>query len=149
MKVITNDLLYVKSANFSFCKVVVIFGLAGGGCRILDLSKLAIQDVEDFGEVINVNVFNTETNVLRQLTINDDFFPISPLMIIRKYKALRPGCSHTRFFVSYKSGKCMKGAVSINTFNGIPEKIASFLGLPNCKQYTWQSVRHSATVCLP
>ncbi len=59
-----------------------------------------------------------------------------------------PGTSHNRFFIYYRSGKCTKQPIGINTFASMPKRIATFLGLENAARYTGHCFRRSSATIL-
>lgn len=101
------------------------------------------------GHCMVVDILNTKTYVPRQFVITDGSENVSLLGIIRKYIGLRrEHTSHQRFFVGYRSGKCIVQPVGINTFGQMPKKIATFLGLENCELYTGHCFRRSSATLL-
>ena len=52
------------------------------------------------------------------------------------------------FFVYYNNGKCSSQVVGKNTFGNIPFKIATYLKLPNPKDYTGHCFRRSSATLL-
>jgi hypothetical protein len=69
--------------------------------------------------------------------------------MVRKYATLRPSHTpHARFFISYKKGRCTVQPVGINTFGGLPSKIAIFLEHPSAKEYTRHCFRRTSASLL-
>ena len=56
--------------KYLMMKVLMIIGIAGA-CRRDELTNLCINDIEDTGSVIVINMPNTKTNVYRSFKIVD------------------------------------------------------------------------------
>ncbi|XP_074027263.1 uncharacterized protein [Leptinotarsa decemlineata] len=69
--------------KFLLTKVILIFELAGA-LRRDELYKLKLDDIEDLGTILIVNVHDTKTKISRKFTITEH------LELYRKYTALRP-----------------------------------------------------------
>lgn len=128
---------------------MLIIGI-GGACRGDELVNLQIENVKKQGEVLHIFIPNTKTKISREFFITSGGIEgVNMVDIIEKYRALRPAhADHGRFFVGYRHGKCIKLPVGINTFSVIPKKIASFLNLPQVKEYTGHCLRRSSTSIL-
>jgi integrase len=87
----------------------------------------------------------TKTKVPREFTVTKGHFKDLNLVdMVRKYATLRPSHTpHARFFINYKKRRCTVQPVGINTFGGIPSKIANFLELPSAKEYTGHCFRRT------
>lgn len=132
-----NIITFLKEApndnNYLLHKVVLIMGYFGR-CRSQELLNMTINDIEDRGSVMVVNIPESKTGIRRQFTIVEETaFPT--LSLIRSYVSLRPS-GIARFFLTYREKRCTVQPVGKNTFNKIPNKIASFLGLLNPNAYT-------------
>ena len=97
---INKFMVEAPNDKYLMLKVVMIMGVAGA-CRREELVKMTINDIEDKGAVVIVNLPNTKTNITRSFTItknkqdNVDF-----VEIFRKYVEVRPkGSQYIRFFM--------------------------------------------------
>lgn len=98
--------------------------------------------------MLNVIIPDSKTHKERRFSIINEGFGVNPIDLYRRYIALRPKNSCLRFFLRYDKGKCSRQNVGINTFGGIPKKIASFLKLENPTSYTGHSFRRSSATLL-
>lgn len=146
---ITRFLLEADDRTYFMTKVALIVGLAGA-CRRTELTNLHLQNVKDEGQCIHITIPVTKTKIPRDFFITSgNVEGINMVEMVRRYKAMRPSnADHTRFFVGYRNGKCIKQPVGINTFGKMPYNIASFLGLPNPKLYTGHCFRRSSASLL-
>lgn len=121
-----------------------------GGCRKEELTYMEMENVKDQGEIFFVKIPMTKTKISREFVVTSgDIVGINLVEIVRKYIALRPNnTDHRRFFLGYRSGKCIKLPVGINTIGSMPKNIATFLKLPNAKDYTGHCFRRSSTSLL-
>lgn len=105
---------------------------------------------KDNGTFILIVIPNTKTNIRREFTISSgNFEGVNLLQIFRKYSALRPSdFESTKFFCSYRNGRCMKQHVGINTIGSVPTKIAQFLNLQNPASYTGHCFRRTSATLL-
>jgi integrase len=129
--------------------VVLIIGITGA-CRKQELLNLKVNDVEDLGEFMKIMLPITKTKVPREFTVTKGHFKDLNLVdMVRKYATLRPSHTpHARFFINYKKGRCTVQPVGINTFGGLPSKIANFLELPSAKEYTGHCFRRTSASLL-
>jgi integrase len=128
----------------------MIFGIAGA-CRREELSNLRVQNIEDKGDVMIINIPNTKTNIPRTFTVMNepDEEEIHFLEIIRKYIQLRPSNSSSeRFFHAFRNGKCVNQLVGINTMGKITSKIAQFLKIQDPQCYTGHAFRRTSATFL-
>jgi integrase len=109
---------------------------------------LKFDDIQDCGDVLNVIIPDSKTHKERRFSIINEGFGVNPIDLYRRYVALRPKNSPSRFFLQYHKGKCSRQNVGINTFGAIPKKIATFLELENPKSYTGHSFRRSSATLL-
>lgn len=128
---------------------MLIVGISGA-CRREELTFLRLQDINDMGSFIKIEIPNTKTNVRREFTISGgNFEGVNLVEIFRKYYCLRPSpIENPRFFLGYRSGKCTKQSTGINTIGGIPRKIAEFLKLQNPSSYTGHCFRRTSATLL-
>lgn len=134
--------------EYLLLKVIFIVGIFGG-CRIGELVAMSVDDVEDRGTVLVVQIPDTKTHKPRTFTIINGSNSVSAIDVFRKYRKLRPEkISHKRLFINYKNKKCTVQPVGVNTFSTIPRKIAQFLGLSNPLEYTGHSFRRSSATLL-
>ncbi|EEZ99909.1 hypothetical protein TcasGA2_TC002700 [Tribolium castaneum] len=110
---------------------------------------MSVDDVDDRGNVIVVNITDTKTYKPKTFTIINGSNSIPAIDVFRKYRKLRPeSILHKRLFINYPKQKCTVQAVGINTISKFPEKIARFLCLPNPEEYTGHSFRRSSATLL-
>jgi integrase len=129
--------------------VVLIIGITGA-CQRQELLNLKANDVEDLGEFMKIMLPITKTKVPREFTVTKgNFKDLNLVDMVRKYATLRPSHTpHARFFINYKKGRCTVQPVGINTFGGLPSKIAIFLELPSAKEYTGHCFRRTSASLL-
>lgn len=129
---------------------MLIVGISGA-CRREELTFLQLQNIKDMGSFILIEIPNTKTNVRREFTISiGNIEGVNLVEMFRKYSSLRPSpiIEHSRFFLDYRSGKCTRQCVGINTIGGVPRKIAEFLKLPNPSTYTGHCLRRTSATIL-
>lgn len=120
-----------------------MFGICGA-LRCDEITNLKFQDVEDTGNKFIATVRNTKTHIDRQFIIGTEFHSL-----VKKYIQLRPlDYSMERFFICYAKGKCNRQAIGKNKIGEVPQLIASFLDLPNPKDYTGHCFRRTAATLL-
>ncbi|XP_044258168.1 uncharacterized protein LOC123007145 isoform X1 [Tribolium madens] len=131
-------LLEAPDYKYLSTKVVLIFGIAGA-CSCDDLLNLKTGHVEDVGSKILVNLPATVSKKSR-------FFVISEhLNIVRKYTSNRPvHCKSDRFFFSYWHGKPRAQVIGVHRMGSMPREIATYLKLPNPKEYTGHCFRNTS-----
>lgn len=126
----------------------MIVGVAGA-CRCDELTKMVLQDVEDKGNVLVINIPNSKTNKPRYFVVSGEGENNYNINLYRKYLALRPPHTpHQRLFLSYRQGKCSIQPVGIHTFGKIPKMIASYLGLAEPILYTGHCLRRTSATLL-
>lgn len=129
-------------------KVATIFGLAGA-CRREELMKISIDDIDDKGNLLIVNIPDSKNHSSRSFVISEEIENGKYLALYRKYSSLRkPETPHRRFFVNYKKLACTVQCIGINTFGKMPSEIAAYLRLPNPELYTGHSFRRSSATML-
>jgi hypothetical protein len=106
--------------------------------------------LKDIGEFMKIMLPITKTKVPREFTVTKGHFKDLNLVdMVRKYATLLPSHTpHARFFINYKKGRCTVQPVGINTFGGLPSKIAIFLELPSAKEYTGHCFRRTSASLL-
>lgn len=121
-----------------------------GALRREEIVNIDMSDIEDRGETIAITIPNTKTNIARQFVITSgNLDGINCLEIFRKYSLLRPiNMDLTRFFLTFRGGKCIKTAIGINNIGSCPKKIAQFLNLANPNLYTGHCFRRSSASIL-
>jgi integrase len=122
----------------------------GGGCRMDELHKMKIDDIEDRDNILIIQVPETKTNKKRMFTIVDNTkIGVSKLALYKKYSDLRLANTPTKsFFLGYRNENCTKQVVGINTFYKMPRMIAEFLKLPLPESYTGHCFRRSSATLL-
>ncbi|KAJ8976506.1 hypothetical protein NQ317_005464 [Molorchus minor] len=153
-KILSRDEIDVFLNNapddiYLMMKVSLIFGICGA-CRREELSNITIDDIQDLGKALLVTIRESKTKIQRVFSIIDNENKSSNFLeIYRKYASLRPqGTDHRRFFVYYKNNKCSRQVVGKNMFGQIPFKIATYLKLPNAREYTGHCFRRSSATLL-
>lgn len=142
------DFLKDAKPDMLLVKVVAIIGLFGA-CRVEELYKLRITDVEDRGAAMIVSVTDAKDKVDRSFCITDNECGVSFLEIIREYLRLRPkNLCHDKFFLTYRNESCINQPVGINALYKMPKIIADYLKLDNPEQYSGHCFRRSAQTML-
>lgn len=145
---ITKFMSEASDEIYLMMKLVTIFGLAGA-CRREELTKLTIDDIDDKGDLIIVNIKDSKNHSPRSFVISQDTNNGYFLNIYRKYMNVRPKeIPHRRIFMKYNRGKCRIQPVGINTIGKIPSEIAAYLRLQNPELYTGHSFRRSSATFL-
>lgn len=109
------------------------------------MALMTIDDIEETGSVLTVNIPQTRANRKRSFIINGERGEVNMMEIYRKYVALRPPhCTNRRFFLYYKLGKCSQQVVGVNTFGKFPSEVARFLGLSNPSSFTGHCYRRTS-----
>ncbi|KAG8250225.1 hypothetical protein J6590_108257 [Homalodisca vitripennis] len=148
---ITKFLLEANDDEFLFTKVAFVIGISGA-CRKQELTDLTTDDVKDMGDYFHFHLPSTCTTnkVSRDFVITSgDMEGIDLVNLIRKYIKLRPkNVNHNRFFVQLRNGTCTRQPVGINTFGGLPRRIAKYLKLESPNLYTGHCLKRSSTSLL-
>ena len=128
--------------------MALLLGIAGA-CRVDELVKLMIYDIEDKNNVLLITIRHTKTNAPRKFCIVDDDDTLNSVQLYKKYIVLRPpNIQHKRLFIFYAKGKCTGQPVGKNTLAKIPCAIATYLKLDEPKLYTGQCYRRSSATLL-
>ncbi|XP_050315414.1 uncharacterized protein LOC126749762 [Anthonomus grandis grandis] len=104
-KILTKEEInkFIKEApdkEYLMIKVAVIFGISGA-CRMDELVKMTVQDIQDLLSKLLVTIPDSKTNTSRSFIVNEMY-----LNLYRKYVSLRPrDMNTTRFFLSTKMKK--------------------------------------------
>ncbi|XP_011164289.1 uncharacterized protein LOC105199064 [Solenopsis invicta] len=127
--------------EFLAAKVILIMGLMGA-CRCQELKDMKITNIEDRDSLLVVNIPDTKTRNPRKFVI-----VAGPILdIVKKYRNMRPPyIPDPSFFVQYRNGKCTSQVMGKHSLAAIPYKIATFLKLPEPKNYTGHCFRRTAT----
>lgn len=116
-----------------------------GACRREELTNMSIDDIEYNLDSIMVSVPKTKNNVPRMFAITEGKW----IELIKKYAKLRPeNTTNKRFFLTYRSGKCVNCPMGINTIGKVPREIAKFLKLINPELFTGHCFRRSSATHL-
>lgn len=68
---------------------------------------------------------------------------------VQYYIRLRPtGLDTDRFFIKYRNGTFARQPIVRHTISATPQRIASYLDVPNTKKYTGHSLRRTSTTIL-
>ncbi|XP_069670903.1 uncharacterized protein [Periplaneta americana] len=142
-------LMEAPDDTYLMMKVVMIMGIAGA-CRRDEITNLTIDDIEDRGSVVVVNIPNTKTKISRTFTIIDNpDEEVHFLDIFRKYVNLRPiNAASRRFFHRFSNGKCTNQVVGMNSIGRVPSNIAKFLNLNDPDSYTGRAFRRTSATLL-
>lgn len=153
-RIFTREHMYKFLNNFSDevylnIKVGMIFGIAGA-CRREELYNMKINDIEDKGAFIIVNIPDTKTHISRTFTItNQGNETVNYLEFYKKYLALRPKqAKSAHLFLAMRDGKVTNQVVGRNTIGSWPSKIAQCLKLPDPSTYTGHAFRRSSATIL-
>lgn len=121
-----------------------------GACRREEILKLSLEDIQDLGDSVKITIPNTKTNILRQFVITPgNAADVNMLQLFRTYALKRPAdIKHSRFFIGYRKGLCLKQAIGINTIGTMPKVIAEYLKLPSPQEYTGHCFRRSSASIL-
>ncbi|XP_031348033.1 uncharacterized protein LOC116174283 [Photinus pyralis] len=131
-------------------KVVLIIGISGA-CRTDELTNLCTNNIQDKDDVLIVHIHNTKNYKERTFIVcnSNKTNATDVVAICKKYFSLRPTNLNTnRLFIKYNAGKCVGQNVGHHTIGSIPSKIASFLNLPDVKEYTGHCFRRTSTTLL-
>ncbi|KAJ8977680.1 hypothetical protein NQ317_018885 [Molorchus minor] len=125
-------------------KIVAVMGILGA-CRRKELCQMSLNNIEDLGNTLVVNIPDSKTRVSRTFTVITETY----IDLYRNYLALRPAhVNHQRLFIQYTSNKCTIQPVGINIFGKMPTDIARFLKLPNSELYTGHCFRRTSASLL-
>lgn len=121
----------------------MIFGVVGA-CRGEELTNMKVGAVTDNGNEFIVHIPERKTKTSSFFTINGRL-----AQIVRKYVQSRPeNVKNDRFFLNYRSGKCLGQVIGKNTIANMPKNIAKYFQLPEPKEYTAHSYRRTSTTVL-
>ncbi|KAK5647242.1 hypothetical protein RI129_000573 [Pyrocoelia pectoralis] len=149
-----NDGYIPKKANI-FTKeeitrflFAMVLGVAGA-CRTDELYHLNYEDVEIKPDVGIVKILQSKNKIPRSFVVTGCSETVNWLKILEKYMKLRPSnTKESKFFLRYGNGKCVRQVVGKHTLSAIPMKIAKFLNLNHCKDYTGHSFRRTSATLL-
>ncbi|KAJ8974132.1 hypothetical protein NQ317_004498 [Molorchus minor] len=144
LNVENNQDIKAPDDKYLMFKLVAVMGLLGA-CRCEELCQMSLNNIEDLGNALVVNIPDSKTRVSRTFTVITETY----IDLYRKYLALRPAhVNHQRLFIKYTSNKCTIQLVGINIFGKMPTDIARFLKLPNSKLYTGHCFRRTSASLL-
>lgn len=111
--------------------MALILGIVGG-CRRSELRALTVDDFQDFGTAMLVNVpLQENAKFPRQFTLTGSYY-----QYCKMYADLRPFKASSRaFFLNYQNGKCTVQNIGINKLGSMAKQVAQFLGLPDPELY--------------
>ncbi|KAK5638962.1 hypothetical protein RI129_013257, partial [Pyrocoelia pectoralis] len=149
-----NDGYIPKKANI-FTKeeitrflFAMVLGVAGA-CRTDELYHLNYEDVEIKPDVGIVKILQSKNKIPRSFVVTGCSETVNWLKILEQYMKLRPSnTKESKFFLRYGNGKCVRQVVGKHTLSAIPMKIAKFLNLNHCKDYTGHSFRRTSATLL-
>lgn len=109
------------------------------------MSKIQMQDIQDLGTALLIQVPDTKTKKPRSFTVTGN----EHLKLYRKYIALRPvNFKESRFFIKYLNGKCHRQVAGIHKLSGTAQEVTGFLNLPNTNLYTGHCLRRTSATLL-
>lgn len=115
-----------------------------GACRGSELVDMKLQDIKQEGQMLVINIPKTKTDKARSFTVSP-----SLTEIVNKYRALRPTKATTdRFFLNYQNENCTVQPMGKNKIAGIPKLTATWLNLPDVKDYTGHAYRRTGATLL-
>ncbi|KAJ8679933.1 hypothetical protein QAD02_015720 [Eretmocerus hayati] len=130
--------------EFLILKVALILGVLGA-MRREEFTELELRNVVDHGEYILVRVTKTKNHVPRSFLIEDpNLYRICKVFIEARIMVLE----NDRFFLRFSNGCCVNQPIGINTFSGMPRRIAEYLKLPNYMDFTGHSLRRTSATFL-
>ncbi|KAK5641791.1 hypothetical protein RI129_010338 [Pyrocoelia pectoralis] len=108
-----------------------------------------VKDVEIKPDVGIVKILQSKNKIPRSFVVTGCGETVNWLKILEKYMKLRPSnTKESKFFLRYGNGKCVRQVVGKHTLSAIPMKIAKFLNLNHCKDYTGHSFRRTSATLL-
>ena len=103
-----------------------------------------MENVQDHKSFLFITLPKTKTKIVRIFTVVGEFYTIA-----KRYMEIRPKNSKTnRFFLTYRTGKCVLQPLGINKVGSVPQEIAKFLKLENPHLYTGHAFRRSSATIL-
>ncbi|KAJ8969309.1 hypothetical protein NQ317_002768 [Molorchus minor] len=123
-------------------KGVAVMGILGACCRA-ELCQMSLNNIEDLGNTLVVNIPDSKTRVSRTFTV------ITEIYTDLYRDKLRPAhVNHQRLFIKYTSNKCTIQPVEIHIFGKMLTDIARYLKLPNSELYTGHCLRRTSASLL-
>ena len=104
---------------------------------------MKIQDINDMGNLLFIKIPDSKTNKTRSFTVVGNKY----LTICRNYISKRPP-GFERFFLKYQNGKCCKTFMGIHKIGDSAKEVASFLKLPNWKEFSGHTIRRTSATLL-
>lgn len=103
-----------------------------------------MEDVEDLNNKYVVSVNSNKNEYGGQFIIGNLFYNK-----VQNYILLRPTDNFSdRFFIKYQDGKCFRQPIGRHKIGEVPEKIASYLMLPNPERFTGHCFRRTSATLL-
>lgn len=116
-----------------------------GACRCDEMVNMTIDDIKDLGSVIHIKIPDSKSKKPRSFTIIGEKY----INLYRKYTSLRPQAMESRrFFLKFQKGKCYRMVMGIHTISNVPKTVATYLKLPNSKDYTGHALRRTSATLL-
>ncbi|KAJ8685968.1 hypothetical protein QAD02_021761 [Eretmocerus hayati] len=129
-----------KEPEHLLTKAIFIAGLSG--ClRRVEATYLLLENVLklDNGTFLITIPTEGKNYVERSFTVVGDFADI-----LQKYLDARMGLTCPRLFLTFRNGTFINSPTGIGTVGRVPKVIATFLKLPDIKQYTSHCIRRTA-----
>ena len=113
-------------------QVVAVFRICGA-MRCKEISEIRVNDMKKEGRIFVVHVEKTKTKIKRTFVIDKTEY----VGLVDQYRKMRPtSLKKENFFFNYRKGKAVAQVLGVNQFYKFPERIATFLQIPNAKEYT-------------
>lgn len=111
---------------------------------------MSVEDFEYIKDGVKIIVPVTKNNVVRQFVLAaGEESGVNLIDIFKRYVSLRPaGAPANRLFIGFRLGKCTKQPIGLHTIGSYPQRIATYLKLPNPKEYTGHCFRRSSASLL-
>ena len=108
-----------------------MFGICGA-MRCKEISEIRVNDVKKEGRIFVVHVEKTKTKIKRTFVIDETEY----VGLVDQYRKTRPTSLKKENFFNYRKEKSVAQVLVVNQFCKFPERIATFLQIPNAKEYT-------------
>ncbi|XP_066139031.1 uncharacterized protein [Euwallacea fornicatus] len=124
-------LVEAPDSTYLATKVALILGRVGR-CRRGQLRALTIEDFQDFGKAMLVNVpADDKTKFPRQFTVAGHHYEYCKM-----YTDLRPNnASSNAFFLNYQNGRCTVQNIGVNKLGTMVKQVAQFLNVSEPELY--------------
>lgn len=144
---------YLSNASddaFLATKVALLFGLFGG-LRRSELAAITLNDISAYPDHLLIVIPASKTGRRSFVVPSHPNPTYDPIRYYEKYLAVRPSSPPTvpdRLFLRYHNGRCSRQVIGKNKFSELPREVATFLALPNAKEFTGHALRRSSATWL-